>query len=378
MEVLREADRRKDEFLAMLAHELRNPLAPLSHGLEVLNRIGPREPAAQKACQMMSRQVQSLIRLVDDLLDVSRVSQGKIQLQRELIPLRQVVSRAIESSRPFIDERRHQLEVTLPEDPLWIDADPVRVPQVVINLLNNAAKFTPPGGRLAIAIEKAADSPHALVRIRDSGIGISADMMARIFDLFIQADPTVSRAEGGLGIGLTLSRRLVEMHGGSLHAQSAGLGQGSEFVIRFPLSAQAGESGREAGPRAAAPARAKPLRLLIVDDNRDAGESLAVLLRILGHDVRQVFDGQKAVALAAEFVPDVVLLDIGMPGMSGYEVAAELQALPALSHTRLVALTGYGSAEDRTRTREAGFHHHLVKPLELAALEPILLALKNS
>jgi PAS domain S-box-containing protein len=372
--VLRETDRRKDEFLAMLAHELRNPLAPLRNGIQVLSLVGGQDPTADKTREMMSRQVESLIRLVDDLLDVSRVSQGKIQLQKEPAELCQVVAGALESCRPVIDERGHQLEVELPEEPLPVVIDAVRISQVVINLLNNAAKFTPPGGRIGLSLERIGEAKDAVVKIRDSGIGIAPEMLPRIFGLFAQADPSVSRSEGGLGIGLTLARRLVEMHGGRLHAESAGLGKGSEFVVRIPLSMGEAVPGGER-PAIEGPQRSSSLRILVVDDNRDAGESLSILLRLFGHEVRQAFDGPHAVTVAEDFGPDVVLLDIGMPGMSGYEVAEELQARPALANARLIALTGYGSAEDRSRSHAAGFHAHLVKPVELAALEPILAAI---
>jgi CheY-like chemotaxis protein len=370
---LRETDRRKDEFLAMLAHELRNPLAPLRNGLQVLNLIGSKDEAAQKTREMMGRQVESLVRLVDDLLDVSRVSRGKLQLHKRVVDLKVVVLLAVENCRAIIDDRRHELQLSLPEAPLPVEVDPLRLSQVVVNLLNNAAKFTPRGGRIGLTIEPGADASEVVLRVRDNGIGIAPEMLPQIFDLFIQADPTVSRAEGGLGIGLTLVRSLVEMHGGRLHAASDGLGRGCEITVRLPLFK--GESEPAAPPEVAGetPAPTRPaLRILVVDDNRDAGESLTDLLRLLGHDVRQEWDGPQAVAAAVEFLPDLILLDLGMPGMSGFEVAEELRSRPALQKARLVALTGYGSPEDRSQSQAAGFHHHLVKPVELAVLEPIL------
>jgi PAS domain S-box-containing protein len=372
--VLRETDRRKDEFLAMLAHELRNPLASLRTGLQVLNRINSQEPNVQQTRAMMERQVENLVRLVDDLLDVGRVTQGKIKLQKERTDLSAIVARALETSRPIIAARGLSLEVFLAEAPLPVEADMMRAAQVLINLLNNAAKFTPQGGSIRLTVERTGDM--GVVRVKDSGVGIAPEMLPKVFDLFMQADPTASRTEGGLGIGLTLSRRLMELHGGSLEAASAGLGQGSEFTARFPLATtEAPASAETARPAPAKKGPAVPRRILIVDDNRDAANSLGLLLKLLGHEVRQTYDGRQALEVAAEFLPEVVLLDIGLPGMSGYAVAAEMRAQPALQQVRLVALTGYGSDDDRHRSRAAGFHDHLVKPVDLPALEMLLAAL---
>ena len=368
--VLREADRRKDEFLAMLAHELRNPLASLRSGLQVLNVIGSPNLEPRRTREMMGRQVENLVRLVDDLLDVGRVTQGKIRLQLDVADLTTVALRAVESCRAAFDERGQRLHLALPDAPVPVEVDLVRAAQVLINLLSNSCKFTPQGGQVWLAVER--DGGSGVVRVRDTGRGIAAEMLPKVFELFMQADPSASRIEGGLGIGLTLSRRLMEMHGGSLTAASAGLGHGSEFTARFPLAAApekplvstTAQAGRTPPPR----------RILIVDDNQDAAESLAMLLELMGHVVRQAHDGMQALAAAHEFIPDLVLLDIGLPGMSGYDVAHALRGHPLFRETRLIALTGYGSDEDRHRSRAAGFHHHLVKPVELAALEPILAA----
>jgi PAS domain S-box-containing protein len=376
-EALREADRRKDEFLAMLGHELRNPLAPIRNGLQVLNLIDATEPEAQQTRAMMGRQVDNLVRMVDDLLDVGRVTQGKIKLQKERTDLKAVLTRAVESCRGFVDEHGHRLVVTLPDEPLPVEADVIRVAQVVINLLNNAAKFTPRGGTVSLSAERDAGADQAVVRVRDSGVGIAPGMLPKVFDLFAQVDPTVARSEGGLGIGLTLARRLVEMHGGSLEAASAGLGHGSEFIVRLPLApgSATADGARPAGEPATGRAHVPGRRILIVDDNRDSAESLAVLLRLLGHDVHLAYDGTQALQVAADFVPEMVLLDIGLPGTSGYEVARDLWSQAALRDVRVVALSGYGSADDRQRSLDAGFYEHLVKPVDIGVLESLLAAM---
>jgi CheY-like chemotaxis protein/nitrogen-specific signal transduction histidine kinase len=374
--VLREADLRKDEFLATLGHELRNPLGPLSHGLQILNRISSQDPVIQKTRDMMARQIECLVRLVDDLLDVGRVTQGKIVLQKQCVDLRDVVRRAVEGGGLHIDERGHKLELRMSDKPLPVDVDVIRIAQIVTNLLSNAAKFTNPGSGL-IQLDCEQSGAEAVVRLRDNGRGIAPEMLPKIFDLFTQADPTESRTEGGLGIGLTLARRLAEMHGGRLEASSKGLAQGSEFVLRLPLA-----DSRELAPVNASgtkpvSARNKTARhrILIVDDNEDSAQSLLTLLDILGHDVRQANSGTLALELAAEFVPDVVLLDLGMPGMSGYDVARAFQTQSNLRDLCIIALSGYGSEEDRRRTHSAGFYHHLVKPIDFAALESVLASL---
>jgi PAS domain S-box-containing protein len=372
--VLRETNRRKDEFLAMLAHELRSPLAPIRNGLEILDRISSQAPEVRTVRDMMYRQTQNLIRLVNDLLDVARVTQGKITLQLETADLRAILNQAVEACRPGMEQRQHRLELVLPERPVPGRFDPTRMTQVVINLLSNAVKFTPPGGAIAVSLEQLT-AGQALVRVRDDGIGMDPALLPRIFELFAQADASVSRSEGGLGVGLTLARRLVEMHGGSLTGASAGPGQGSEFVIRLPLA-----SGIEPLPAASNrsghyPGGSTRHRILVVDDNRDAAESLALLLEVLGHQVQQVHRAEKVVATAVEFRPDLVLLDIGLPGMDGYEVAASLRDHPGLRHIRLVAISGYGSEEYRERSRAAGFDDHITKPVETSRLERLLDAL---
>jgi signal transduction histidine kinase/ActR/RegA family two-component response regulator len=372
--ILRDADLRKDEFLAMLAHELRGPLAPIRNGIEILNRIGSQEPVVQQTRDMMARQLEGLVRLVDDLLDVSRVTHGKIQLRLERVDLKDVVAHAVENVRSPIEERGHQLSVELPAEPLPVDADVTRLAQVMNNLLNNAAKFTPRGGRISLAAERPPGSSDVWVRVRDTGVGIAPETLPQMFDLFAQADPSVSRAEGGLGIGLTLSRRLVEMHGGELEGFSPGVGRGSEFVIRLRL-AEGGVAARVRGER---PGWAQPgprRRILIVDDNRDAAVSLGELLRLKGHDVRYEFEGARGLAVAAAFEPEIVLLDIGLPGISGHDVAKELRADPRFRSIAVVAVSGYGGEAQRERSLAAGFDEHLVKPVRLDVLEALLAAL---
>ena len=371
-EALRDADRRKDEFLATLAHELRNPLAPISTALEILKL--PRIEAAtlHKTRAMMERQVHHLVRLVDDLLDVSRVMRGKIELRRESVELAAVIARAVETVQPLIEVQGHRLELTLPQESLLVHADPVRLAQVVANLLTNAAKYTEAKGHIWISARQEDGDLVALV-VRDDGIGIAADMLPHIFELFVQVDHRSSRAQGGLGIGLTLAKNLVEMHGGTLEAGSAGLGEGCEFIVRLPLMAQQGKKIIERRDEEFLPELSQAgHRLLIVDDNEDAAESLAELLQFRGHEVRVAHDGASALAIAATYLPRVIFLDIGMPGMDGFEVARRLRQLPGLEGTVLAALTGWGQREDRRRTTEAGFDHHFVKPPEPATLEALL------
>ncbi len=364
---IQEANRGKDEFLAMLAHELRNPLAPVLNSVEVLRR-GARGEEAGAAVEMIDRQTRHMARLVDDLLDVSRITRGKIQLRPEPIELSGVIARAVASTRPLIESRRHTVEVHVPPGPIRVLADATRVEQVLANLLTNAAKYTNEGGH--ITLTAAAEGDEAVLRVRDNGIGIAADMLPRVFDLFMQAHSTLDLALGGLGIGLTLVRRLVELHGGRIEAHSEGLGRGSEFVVRLPLLEQpVAEPNREP---AAPAAKVSPQRVLVVDDNRDAAESLALMLRLDGHEVRVAHDGPAALEAASAFRPEVVLLDIGLPRMSGHEVAARLLRQPHAGRRLLVAMTGYGQDEDRRRSHEAGFDHHLVKPVDPQTLRDLL------
>jgi PAS domain S-box-containing protein len=370
-DALRDADRRKDEFLATLAHELRNPLAPIRNSLQILKMQGLDSDTLQRTRAMMERQVDHLVRLVDDLLDVSRVMKGKIELRKEKVEVANVVARAVETAQPLIAVQGHTLDLSLPQESLLLDADPVRLAQVVGNLLTNAAKYTETNGHIWLTASREGD--HAALRVRDSGIGIAPALLPHIFELFVQADHRSTMAQGGLGVGLTLARNLVHLHGGTIEARSAGLGKGSEFVVRLPLLAAQPERLREQ-PEIDALLERPPSgrRVLVVDDNSDAAMSLATLLRIQGHDVEVAHDGASALALAKTFQPHVVFLDIGMPGMDGYEVARRLRGQPGMETTVLAALTGWGQKEDRRRTSEAGFDHHLVKPLEVAALERVL------
>ena len=365
---LTEADRRKDEFLAMLAHELRNPLAPVRNAVHILKLLGPADPYLRQAREMIERQVAHMVRLVDDLLDVSRITRGKITLQKEWGDLAAVVARAVETCKPLLDARRHRLTVALPPGPVPVEADLTRLAQVVSNLLNNAAKYTEEGGRIGLTVEP---GPGEIVlRVTDSGVGIAADLLPHVFDLFVQGDRSPARTEGGLGIGLTLVKRLVEMHGGAVEANSAGPGRGSEFVLRLPASPAAALPAVGAEPSAAPPAPAR--RVLIVDDNEDGAATLAMLLREDGHEVRIAGDGPTALAAAAEFRPDFLFLDIGLPRMDGYEIARRIRQNERLKNVFLAALTGYGQDEDRRKSAEAGFDAHLVKPAEPEVLREVL------
>ena len=367
-EALRLADRRKDEFLATLAHELRNLLAPLRTGLDVLQRAS--EAAIREQVEaMMGRQLGHMVRLIDDLLDVSRIAQGKVELQRKCVPLQMVVEHAVETSRPLIDAAGHTLATQLADEPIYVDGDLNRLAQVVSNLLNNAAKYTPRGGRIDLALYF--DDGQATIRVADDGVGIPARMLPSVFDLFAQVSPDALHGQGGLGVGLSLVRGLVEMHGGTIEAESAGLGEGSTFTVRLPLAPRS--SGEE--PRVeekAAPVTAPRQRVLVVDDNQDAANTLATVLTLDGYDTKTASDGPSALDAAREFCPGVIFLDIGLPGMSGYAVAERLRADPAFAGTLLVALTGWGGEEDRRRIREAGFDIHLTKPVDLEAVEDIL------
>src|SRR5262245_26391273 len=368
-EALIEADRRKDEFLAVLAHELRNPLAPVRNAVAVMRLRDVDDPNLRWARDIIDRQVQQMTRLVDDLLDVSRITRGKVKLQKESVDLAAVVARAVEISRPLIDARRHGLAVTLPPEPVRLEADATRLAQVVANLLNNAAKYTEEQGLIWLTVER--DGGEAVVRVRDTGVGIPAEMLAQVFDLFTQVAHSEDRSQGGLGIGLTLARSLVEMHGGSVRAHSDGPGQGSEFVVRLPLLAELRSEASGPGVNGRL-VESSARRILVVEDNVDAADSLAMLLRLLGNDVRTAHDGPAALAAARAYRPDVVLLDLGLPRMSGYEVCRRLREEHFANGPLVVALTGYGQDEDRRRTREAGFDRHLVKPVNPEELREVL------
>jgi PAS domain S-box-containing protein len=370
-ESLREADRRKTEFLAMLAHELRNPLAPVRNALCLLKLPGATEADKHEATGMMERQVEHLVRLVDDLLDVSRIMRDKIVLKRERVDLAAVLARAVEVSRPALDAQGHDLSVCVPTRSIRLEVDSIRLAQVFSNLLNNAAKYTERAGRIWLTAGR--EDGQAVVRVRDTGVGIAPDLLPHVFELFVQGERSLARSQGGLGIGLTLVKRLTEMHGGTVTAHSQGAGAGSEFLVRLPISPESpneGDGKPVCGPTAAGGSR----RILVVDDNVDAARSLALLLRLWGHTVRTAYDGPSALAAAAADPPEVVLLDIGMPGMDGYEVARRLRAQAELRSALLVAVTGYGQDEDRRRAFAAGFDRHLTKPLDPDALQALLAA----
>ena len=368
----------KNEFLAMLAHELRNPLA-IQNALQLIRIQGfDKAENAPELWAIMERQVESLVRLVDDLLDVSRITRGKIGIQKQPVDVNAIVSRAVESSRPLIDARRQKLEVVLPYEPMRVDADLTRMTQVLLNLLNNAAKYTPEGGHIWLTVEHG--DGEAVFRVRDDGVGIPPEMLPKVFELFSQSEQTLDRAEGGLGIGLTLARRLTEMHGGTTAAFSDGHGKGSEFVVRIPLltdgSAIAATLAAKStdGKKPGTPAGKQ---ILVVDDNRDAANTMALLLRKWGHDVNMAYDGHEALTAAETHKPDLILLDIGLPGRDGYEVARLIRAQPALSRTTIVALTGYGTEKDRQQSRAAGFDEHIIKPVDFTRLRELLETLSN-
>jgi len=368
-QALRDADRRKDEFLATLAHELRNPLAPIRNGLAILRMPALEEPTRERMLGLMDRQVRHVVRLVDDLLEVSRITRGKIELRRETLDLRGVVQASVDAAQPQLQGAGHELRVTLPSQPVLVDADPTRIAQVVDNLLNNAIKYTPEGGR--IHIELAARAGQAELAVQDNGTGIPAEMLERVFELFTQVDRTLGRAKGGLGIGLALVRQLVHMHGGQVEVHSDGIGAGARFLVRLPLLGRARPEPAPA-PSAALQASREQVRVLIVDDNHDAADSLALVLDACGHSVRAAYSGPEALAAMPQFRPQWVLLDIGMPGMDGHEVARRLRAMPGGGELKLAAVTGWGQEDDRRLTQQSGFDAHLVKPVEPAALLELL------
>jgi signal transduction histidine kinase len=372
-EALKDADRRKNEFLAMLAHELRNPLAPIRNALRIL-RLGEADAETVRSFSaMIERQVDQMVRLVDDLLDVSRISRGRIELRRELVELTSVVSQAVEAARSLANSMGHELGASLPSQPIYLDADPVRLAQVLGNLLNNACKFTDRGGRIWVTAER--EGGQAVVRVRDTGIGIANDQLPRVFEMFTQVDTSLERQQSGLGIGLTLVKNLVELHGGTVQAHSGGeAGEGSEFVVRLPVLV---ETPPPPGPPASEPSVSEPVststrRILVVDDNLDAAHSLATLLRLMGNDTRTAHAGLEALEVAAAFRPHVILLDIGLPKLNGYEVSRQLRSEPWGTEILLIALTGFGQDEDRRMSKAAGFHRHLVKPVDYKTLAKLL------
>jgi len=365
-EALKAADQRKDEFLATLAHELRNPLAPIRNGLQIL-RMAPEGPRAEEVRAMMDRQLTHLVRLIDDLLDVSRVSRGKIDLRRVRMPLQDAIRAAIEASRPLIEASEHALSIDVPEAPLWIDGDLTRLAQVVSNLLNNAAKYTPEGGQVALSVRRRDKTVD--IEVRDNGLGIDADMLPRVFELFAQSDQHLERAQGGLGIGLALVSKLVEMHGGATKAASEGVGRGAAFTVTLPLAVGEAEPSSPAEKNDAV---TSALRVLVVDDNIDSAQTTRWMLELNGHIPTVAHDGASALAAARRTHPDVILLDIGMPGMDGYEVCRALRTMPETRDKTIIAQTGWGQESDRKKAFDAGFDHHITKPISLDALNAVL------
>jgi PAS domain S-box-containing protein len=365
---LSEADRRKNEFLAMLAHELRNPLAPIRNALQIVRLSEIKDEAVKSASEIMERQIDQMVRLVDDLLDISRISQGKIELRRELVELTQIVHQAIEMCGPTIERTQQELTLGLPPQPVYLQADPARLAQVFGNLLNNSCKYSAPGGRISLTAEQ--HGREVVVSVKDTGIGIPPDMLPKIFEMFTQVDHSLERSQGGLGVGLSLVQRLVEMHDGSVSAFSEGTGRGSEFVVRLPIIEEMKQPlpAQPATEPVTTPAR----RFLIVDDNRDSADSMAMWLKLTGNQTHTAYDGLEAVEAAATFRPDAVLLDIGLPKLNGYEVARKIRQQPWGKTMVLVALTGWGQQEDRRQSSEAGFNGHLVKPVDFDDLMKLL------
>ncbi|WP_422930478.1 PAS domain S-box protein [Singulisphaera sp. PoT] len=375
-EALREADRRKDEFLATLAHELRNPLAPVRNGLQIMRMAGDDRRVIDEARTLMERQVSHMVRLIDDLMDVSRITRGKLKLRRDRVELATVVHSAVEASRPLVEAAEHELAVTMPTRPIVVDADPTRLAQVISNLLNNAAKYTESGGNITLAVER--EASDVVVTVRDNGVGIPAEMLPHVFDMFTQVDRSLERSQGGLGVGLTLVKRLVEMHSGSVEARSGGPGRGSGFEVRLPLAAElVPESSSDGNPKNSK-AAVKGRKILVVDDNYDSAKTLARLLKMMGHEARIAHDGGEAVTQADDYRPDLIILDIGLPVMNGYDVATAIRSLDWGKNISIVALTGWGQEGDRRRSREAGIDRHLVKPLDPSILESLLTNLPES
>ena len=366
-EALEEASVRKDQFLATLAHELRNPLAPISNALQIWPLVEHKPGEGQRLRDMMGRQVQQMVRLIDDLLDVSRITRGKIELRREKLDLADAIGAAAEALQPFIDLHRHQLTLDLPAQPVFVDADPGRLVQVFGNLLNNAAKYTRTGGRIVLTVRREGDT--AVVAVRDTGSGIPREMLASVFEMFIQVDQTLGRSHGGLGIGLTLVKNLVALHGGTVEAISEGLGHGSEFIVRLPAADP--DATSDAGPVMPAQALPPRRRVLVVDDVEPSANTLALMLEGLGQQPHAVYGAASALKALTEFSPEVAFVDIAMPGMDGYELVRRIRGLPG-QRPVLVALTGFGQEEDRQRALQAGFDHHMVKPATLDAIHALL------
>ncbi|HEV7672221.1 MAG TPA: ATP-binding protein [Thermoanaerobaculia bacterium] len=372
---LAELHRRKDEFLAMLSHELRSPLAPIYNAVQLLRLQGTEDPLQHQARAIIERQVGQLTHLVDDLLEVSRITTGRIHLNRERLVLNGIVENAVETVRALIEQRRHRLEVSLSPNPIWLDADAARLEQVVVNLLTNAVKYTEDGGRISISVRQ--EGQEAILRVRDSGVGISPSLLPRIFDLFTQAERSLDRAQGGLGIGLSLVKQLVvDLHGGQVEVYSV-LGRGSEFVVKLPIVSTSLPPAPPGAKEAKSPSDSSR-RILVVDDNADTAQTLGMLMKASGHDVRIAHDGPFALEEALRFQPDVVLLDLGLPGMNGHEVARRVRRQATLRGVVLIALTGYGDETNRRLSAESGFDHHLVKPADFAKVQEIIANVKAS
>jgi len=367
---LQEADAHKNEFLALLAHELRNPLGPIRHAVKILRAREPNRDELNWATSIIDRQTEHMVRLVEDLLDVARISRGTIELRREHVDVATVLKATVEANNPLIERSHHHLKVTYPAAPLYVEGDVTRLTQIVMNLLDNAAKYTDQGGQIWLSADREGET--AVIRVKDDGIGIRSELLPRIFDMFTQAGMPAERAQGGLGVGLSLVERLVRLHGGTVTAHSAGLGKGSEFTIRLPVSQAPKAPAPE--PREEGLGTGNRCRILVVDDNVDSADSLAMLLRMMGHEVQTVSDGESAVAVAEDFRPDVAVLDIGLPKVNGYDLAKRIRERPWGRDIVLVALTGWGQESHRRRSAESGFNHHLTKPVEFDVLHQILAA----
>jgi signal transduction histidine kinase len=375
LDASRDIEKRKDEFLATVAHELRNPLSAVRNASEYVHvRLqAMREPQLQAMNEVGQRQLNSMTRMIDDLLDITRIRLDKVELRKERVSVGTIVQQGVDSCLSLIQASRHQLTVSLPDQPLWVEGDALRLTQVVSNLLNNAAKYTPEGGQILVSGESS--GAEAVIRIRDNGIGIPHSMLPRVFDLFAQGDAARERTQGGLGIGLTVVRRLVELHGGRVAVHSDGIGKGSDFVVRIPLADDVAMTTVPAEALGPASAAGRAFRILVVDDSRDSADSLALLLSAHGHDVRAAYDGASALEIAQSFKPEVALQDVAMPDMDGYEVARKLRELPQTRHAALIALTGFTREEDTREARSAGFDHHLGKPVDFEALDKVLRSL---
>lgn len=369
---LQEADTRKNEFLALLAHELRNPLGPIRHAVKILGARSPSPEELRWATSIIDRQTEHLTRLVDDLLDVARITRGTIELRRDRLEVAAILRAAVEATSALVEKSRHQLRVTPPGEPVYVEGDATRLTQVLTNLLDNAAKYTDPGGQISVSAAREGDV--VVIRVRDTGIGIPADVLPSIFDMFTQAQLPLERSQGGLGVGLSLVDKLVRLHGGTVSAYSAGVGSGSEFTIRLPAAPKMPRPAAQNVPAPAAPAPQKLCRVLVVDDNQDSADSLAMLLRIMGHETKTAHDGEQALTLADEYRPDIAILDIGLPKLNGYDLARQIREKAWAKDTVLVALTGWGQQEHRRRSAESGFDHHLTKPVALDVLQEILAA----